>query len=55
MSRNYQSDNCPLEIKTNIFALEASLPGQIYLPGKLTIVQLVLSTCGAQILELYLG
>jgi len=30
LSRNYQSDNCPLEIKTSIFALEASLPGQIY-------------------------
>ena len=33
MSRNYQSDICPLEIdvlKTSIFALEASLLGQIF-------------------------
>ena len=33
MSRNYRSDSCPLEIyvlKTSIFALEASLPGQMF-------------------------
>ena len=33
MSRNYWPDSCPLKfdvLKTSIFALEASLPGQIF-------------------------
>ena len=33
MSRNYRSDSCPLKfdvLKTSIFALEASLLGQIF-------------------------
>ena len=35
MSQNYRSGSCPWKLavlKTNIFALEAWLPGQIFVP-----------------------